>query len=168
MKERIEPHIRWMIRQDMIEILWIEGQSFDHPWSEDEFVMFLRERSHISMVAEYHNEIVGYMMYELLRKELHLLNLAVSPDFLRSGVGTAMIKRLIGKLTQRRRNRIITHVTETNLAAQLFLREQGFQATTIHRQAFLGRDEYQMEYHLCGRRSFEPKNRISHILRQGG
>lgn len=166
MKERIEPHIRWMIRQDMLEVLWIEGKSFDHPWTEDEFVSFLRFRENIGMVAEYHNEVVGYMMYELLRRELHLVNLAVSPDFLRSGVGSALISKLVGKLTPKRRNYIITHISETNLRAQLFFREQGFKATAVHSRAAFGRDEYQMEYHLCG--SFEPKNRIAHFLRHGG
>ena len=40
-KEQLRVHIRWMIRGDMDDALEIENQSFEFPWSEDDFVRCL-------------------------------------------------------------------------------------------------------------------------------
>ena len=37
-------HVRWMVRRDMPEVLEIEGESFDFPWSEEDFIRCLRQR----------------------------------------------------------------------------------------------------------------------------
>ena len=58
-------HIRWMIRRDMAEVLAIEADSFEYPWSEDDFIRCLRQRNVIGMVAELDDRIVGFMVYEL-------------------------------------------------------------------------------------------------------
>ena len=44
-KQELCVHIRWMIRRDMAEVLDIEGQCFEFPWSEDDFVRCLRQRN---------------------------------------------------------------------------------------------------------------------------
>ena len=99
-KDAICVHIRWMIRRDMPEVLGIERQSFEFPWSEDEFVRCLRQRNCIGMVAEHDERIVGFMIYELHKNRLHILNFAVRAEFRRRGVGSQMIRKLAGKLSQ--------------------------------------------------------------------
>ena len=42
-----------------------------------------------------------------------------------------MIRKLIGKLSPQRRNRILLEIRETNLAARLFFRETGFRAISV-------------------------------------
>ena len=44
-----------------------------------------------------------------------------------------MIAKLIAKLSSQRRSRIVLEVRETNLAAQLFFRENGFRAVSVLR-----------------------------------
>lgn len=126
-------HLRWMIRKDMPFVLSIEEQSFEHPKSEHEFILILRERDVIGMVAEVNDDVVGYMIYRLERKKLKLLSFAVHPECRRKGIGRAMIGRLILKLVPGRRSRIETHVADTNLDCQLFLREMGFVCTKMER-----------------------------------
>ena len=58
-------HIRWLIRRDMDAVLEIESASFEFPWTEDEFINCLRQRDCIGMVAEYAEQVVGFMVYEL-------------------------------------------------------------------------------------------------------
>ncbi|MFN9877800.1 MAG: GNAT family N-acetyltransferase, partial [Planctomycetota bacterium] len=107
-----------MIRRDMPEVLNIEAQSFEFPWSEDDFIRCLRQRNCIGMVAECDEQVVGFMIYELNRNVLHVLNFAVRSDFRRRGLGTQMLDKLVGKLSQQRRTRIDLEVRESNLAAQ--------------------------------------------------
>src|SRR3954469_10610522 len=79
-KAQARVHIRWMIRRDMPEVLAIEQQSFPFPWCEEEFLRVLRQRNCIGMVAEYGERVVGFMIYELHKNRLHVLNFSVAAD----------------------------------------------------------------------------------------
>lgn len=124
-------HIRWMIRRDMPAVLDIETQGFEFPWTEDDFIRSLRQRNCIGMVAERGDSVVGFMIYELHKNRLHILNFAVCPSARRMGIGSAMVEKLLGKLSRERRNRIMLEVRETNLDAQLFFRSLGFRAISV-------------------------------------
>ncbi|MBV8312165.1 MAG: ribosomal protein S18-alanine N-acetyltransferase [Planctomycetaceae bacterium] len=143
-------HIRWMIRRDMPEVLAIEHASFEYPWCEEEFLRILRQRNCIGMVAELGERIVGFMIYELHRNKIHVLDFAVHPELRRHGVGRQMVSKLAGKLSSQRRNRIALFVRETNLPAQFFFRVVGFRATEVVREHYqdTGEDAYSMFYHL--------------------
>ena len=141
-------HIRWMIRRDMPEVLAIESGSFEFPWTEDDFVRCLRQRNCIGMVAEQNERVVGFMIYELHRNRLHVLNFAVHPKFRRQGVGGQMLNKLIGKLSPLRRNRVMLEVRETNLSAQLFFKAMNFRAVSVLRDFYedTTEDAYLMQY----------------------
>lgn len=162
-------HIRWMIRRDMPEVLVIEHGSFEYPWCEEEFLRVLRQRNCIGMVAELGERIVGYMIYELHRNKIQLLDFAIHPDFRRGGIGRQMITKLVSKLSSQRRNRIGLAVRETNLAAQYFFRVVGFRATEVLRDHYAdsGEDGYSMVYHL-DESSLEPSLPANRIARQLG
>ena len=130
-RQEVRVHIRWMIRRDMPEVMAIEAKSFEFPWLEDDFIRSLRQRNCIGMVAEHEDRVVGFMIYELHKTRIHVLNFAVAPEFRRAGVGSQMIAKLTAKLSTQRRSRIILEVRETNLAAQLFFRENGFRAVSV-------------------------------------
>ena len=140
-------HIRWMIRKDLPEVLAIENAAFEFPWKEDDFIRCLRQRTCIGMVAEHENRVAGYMVYELGRKRIHLLNLAVAADLRGRGVGRQMIAKLKAKLTEQRRNRISLEIRESNLAGQIFFRGLGFRATRIVPAFYdTGETAYEMEH----------------------
>jgi [ribosomal protein S18]-alanine N-acetyltransferase len=151
-KQEVCVHIRWMIRRDMSEVLAIENRSFEFPWSDEDFIRCLRQRNCIGMVAEYDERVVGFMIYELHKNRLHVLNFAVRPEFRRCGIGTAMIRKLIGKLSEQRRNRILLEIRETNLDAQLFFRDTGFRAISVLRAFYEDspEDAYLMQYRHRG------------------
>jgi len=141
-------HIRWTIRRDMPEVLAIEDACFPFPWSEEDFIRVMRQRNNIGMVAEVSERVAGSMLYELHRNRIHVLNFAVHPEFQRRGVGTAMVAKLISKLSPSRRNRIMLEVREGNLAAQLFFKSQGFRAVSLLRDFYedTTEDAYLMQY----------------------
>jgi ribosomal-protein-alanine N-acetyltransferase len=141
-------HVRWMIRRDMPEVLAIEEDSFEFPWYEDDFLRCLRQRNCIGMVAEASERIMGFMVYELHKNRLHVLNFAVHPQYRRRGIGTQMARKLIGKLSFDRRSRILLEIRETNLPAQLFFRSLGFRAVSVLRGFYedTPEDAYLMQY----------------------
>jgi ribosomal-protein-alanine N-acetyltransferase len=194
-KEKVRVHIRWMIRRDMTEVLEIENACFEFPWLEDDFIRCLRQRNCIGMVAESEpdgrlvlpnsgnsgiitpnasraskneNRIVGFMVYELNKTRIHVLNFAVAPDVRRLNVGTQMLDKLVAKLSTSRRNRVLLEVRETNLDAQLFFRENGFRAVSVLRDYYedTTEDAYLMQYRYHPER-FTPVEENDEIARVG-
>lgn len=168
-KQQLQAHIRWMIRRDMPEVLRIEHASYNYPWCEEEFLRCLRQRNCIGMVAEQDDQVVGFMIYELHKSRLHILNFSVSPECRRCGVGTQMAEKLVSKLSSHRRTHIVFDVRETNLDAQLFLRATGFRATGVIRGFYAdsAEDAYSMVYCLqepASERDALPINRIKRHL----
>jgi ribosomal-protein-alanine N-acetyltransferase len=141
-----------MIRRDMAEVLQTEQDSFEYAWTEEDFLRCLRQRNCIGMVAEQGDKVIGFMIYELHKTRLHILNFAVHPAFRRHGVGSQMVSKLIGKLSSHRRTRITLEVRETNLAAQLFFRALDFKAVRVLRGYYedSGEDAFLMHYSLTG------------------
>jgi [ribosomal protein S18]-alanine N-acetyltransferase len=147
-KEQARVHIRWMIRRDMPEVLRAEQLSFEYAWTE-------------------HGEkVVGFMIYELHKNKLHILNFAVHPSWRRAAVGAQMVAKLISKLSSHRRTRITLEVRETNLVAQLFFSKQEFRAVRVLRAFYedSGEDAFLMEYRFgddTGEDTLESVNRIA-------
>ncbi len=152
--QRVQPqrplrvHIRWMIRRDMTEVLDIERESFEFPWYEEDFIRCLRQRNCIGMVAEHGERVVGFMIYELHKSRLHILNFAVADAFRSRDVGRQMAEKLISKLSSQRRTKISLEVRETNLPAQMFFKQLGFRATSVLRSYYEDspEDAYLMQF----------------------
>lgn len=157
-------HVRWMIRRDMPEVLSIENGCFEYPWREDDFIRCLRQRNNIGMVAEDYEGggLLGYMVYELHPRYVHILNLAVDRMSWRQNVGHQLVEKLKGKLNVNRRHTLSLEVRETNLAAQLFFKSQGFRATAIFRNFYddTTEDSYHMRYSINEQPLFLGVNRL--------
>ncbi|HEX3998495.1 MAG TPA: ribosomal protein S18-alanine N-acetyltransferase [Pirellulales bacterium] len=165
-KPEIRIHIRWMIRRDMADVIAIENESFEFPWSEDDFVRCLRQRNCIGMVAEMDDQVVGFMIYELHKNRLHILNFAVADRYRRLGIGSQMVAKLAGKLSDQRRTRILLEIRETNLPAQLFFRHNGFRAVSVLHEFYedTPEDAYLMQFrHANDEPDIIPFNRIARL-----
>lgn len=125
------PHVRWMVRRDMPDVLRIDGQCYRPAWTENDLKITLQQKNVIGMVVELNGRIVGYMVYELHSQRLNVMRLAVDREFRRRDVGTAMIRKLVDKLTSVRRSHITLKVSANNLAAHLFLKALGFVAVAV-------------------------------------
>ena len=118
-------HVRWMIRRDMPDILTISS-SLDVGWGEDEFLSCLRQKNCVGMVAETGERVVAYMVYELHKNKLDILNFAVHRRFRNKGIGRQMIGKLVSKLRPDRRTHLTTSVNLCDLDYLVFLKRYGF------------------------------------------
>ena len=165
--------IRWMIRRDMAEVFDVEQQSFASAWTEEKLLQLIEQHNCIGMVAEHQERIVGFMIYELLKSQLHVFNFAVAPWVRRSGVGAQMVEKLSSKLAQQRRKELRLEVREGNLQAQLFFRNRGFIATNVLRGYYedTAEDAYVMRYVLGGTKELMTplrlRNRITEYIDAG-
>lgn len=141
----------------MPEVLEIEKENFEIPWTENDFNKALRTRNCIGMVIEVGGTvdappiaIGGFMVYELHKNKLVLVNFAVKKDMHKQGLGSKMIQKLISKLSVDRRKKIELYLRESNLTGQLFFSKLGFKAVHVERQFYedTGEDAYLMKYLL--------------------
>jgi len=125
-------HVRWMIKRDMEECLAADQDGLP-PWTEEDFLQALRERNTIGQVCERGDKVLGFVVYELHKRRLEVLRLGVLPGYRRQGVATALVRKLLSKLSEHRRDRVLLDCPERALGAQLFLRTQGFKARFLRR-----------------------------------
>lgn len=150
----VRENMRWMIRRDMPEILQIEGLCFRKPLSEHDFLQILRSKNAIGMVlptegpaSPHHGIILGYILYRLERGHIEIVNLAVHPEWQRSGIGTIIIDRMKQKVDQQRRSGLRVCVQEYLVEAQLFFKAQGFEyRKTMPRYFHDGGDGYWFDW----------------------
>lgn len=101
-------HIRWMIRRDMPQVLWLDRANYHPAWGEAEYLDHLRCRSEIGMVAEHGDRLVGAMVYRLHKRHLELLRCVAHPEY--DGVYEALVGKLLSKLSSHRRLRLLAEV----------------------------------------------------------
>ena len=78
-----------------------------------------------------------------------------------------MVNKLLGKLSQQRRNQITLEIRETNLAAQVFFRNLGFKAISVLRDYYddTVEDAYVMQY-LYQQEAMEDEQSTNRIARR--
>jgi [ribosomal protein S18]-alanine N-acetyltransferase len=164
-QDQLRVHIRWMLRRNLPEVLETEQRSFEFAWTEEDFLRCLRQRNCIGMVAEQDEKVVGFMIYELHKAKVHILDFAVNPSCRRRGVGSQMVQKVISKWLSPRRTRIILKVRETNLTAQLFFSKQSFKAVRVLRGYYedSGEDAFLMRFRFADATGEDQKELVSPI-----
>jgi ribosomal protein S18 acetylase RimI-like enzyme len=164
--------LRWLMQRDLPRVLEIQKQTATPGWSQQDFLTVLQSFDTTGWVAEINDRIVGFLIYMVTAKpdnaetitvgnrsqrvrrhdagqvgkplRLVLLNLGVSSDCQRFGVGRTLLERLARKL-RHPEDSILAIVPESNLPLQLLLRDAQFKASSIMRAYFDSEDGYLME-----------------------
>lgn len=119
------------------EVLEIENEAFLYPWDEATFKQALRQYNVRGIIMEQKSRVVGYLIYEITPKKLHVLNMATSCESRRQGIGLAMLGRIIDRLP------VFAEVSEWNDEAIEFFRNRGFVATGVAKNYYdNGMDAY--------------------------
>lgn len=161
--------IRWLIRRDMPQVMEIESFS-QSPWTQEQILDALRQRYCVGMVCECSesHRVIGFMIYELHKSKLIVLNVAVHPQRRRQGVGMSLLNRLMDKLSRERRKEVTLHCRESNLPMQCLCRSVGMRCVEIIPGFYDDEDAYLMSYRISGEYDlhgrWSPANRISQFI----
>jgi ribosomal-protein-alanine N-acetyltransferase len=128
---------------DIDDILRIESISFTNPWTRE---MYLSELEHRNVAFFYIardavGEAVGFCSFWIVLDELHINNLAVLPEHRRSGVGSALLSRVLADGAARGAHRATLEVRASNTAALQLYERFGFRTTAVRRGYYTKPDE---------------------------
>ena len=135
--------IVWMERGDLVKIVKIENDTHENKdtrWSEKDFLRELKEKNQVGMVVKDKDKIVGYVIYVLHLKKIHILHLGATQDQYQQVV-MAILDKVKSKLNIGRRVGISITVRETDLPLQKLLKAEAFKAYEVQRGFFIDTDE---------------------------
>ncbi len=126
----MEVKIEQMTAKDLEQILKIEKESFNSPWSRHSFLRDINDNSYaIYLTAKIKEKVVGYIGTWLLIDELHITNLAVDPEYRQQGIATRLLKKVIRIIKEDNSvalSLITLEVRESNRAAIKLYQKLGF------------------------------------------
>ena len=118
--------IKPMGLHDIDQIMEIENVSFPTPWHEKIFELELKKPRTLQLVCKKDSKITGYLVSWMMYDEIHILNIAVHPDFRRNGIAKQLIDYTINHFANKGAIAVILEVRTSNIAAQNLYEKLGF------------------------------------------
>jgi len=123
----IDVEIVPMAGSDLERVLQIERASFSSPWSRSMFMAELGpDPISFSFVLRTQGRTVGYICFWIVFDELHLLNLAVDPEYRSKGLGEDAICWALNFGRRRGIHTACLEVRTSNHAALNLYKKTGF------------------------------------------
>ncbi len=117
---------------DLGAVLAMEKAAFSDPWSQESlFSELLADGMRMPLVAELNGSVCGYLMAWRVVDQLHILNIATDPHFLRQGVGTALLLAAARLAVEGGQVEITLEVRRSNTAARQFYGHHHFAETGV-------------------------------------
>jgi ribosomal-protein-alanine N-acetyltransferase len=140
----LTPTLRPHTADDLEALAAIEEASFPNAWSRDALAGFLQREDSDCRVIELAGRVVGFFVVLIEPDRLHMVNIAVDPEFRRRGLALHALDRIDELALERGAEQIVLEVRETNLDAQLLYRKAGYRAVEIVSGYYNGEDAYRM------------------------
>lgn len=125
--------LREIRETDLKDVLAIERASFSSPWSRQFFMEELQASCAKSVLCLSSGVVVGYCLYWELTQDIDIHNIAVHPDYRRSGVGRTMLSHIVETARCVGSQNITLEVRKSNEAAQALYRSLGFEVCGVRR-----------------------------------
>lgn len=83
---------RFMLKTDILDILSIEEESNPVPWTKQNFMDCI-EKEYYCLVQEFNGVMSGFSITSFSIDEAHLLNIGITPQFRRKGLGSNLLEK---------------------------------------------------------------------------
>jgi tRNA threonylcarbamoyladenosine biosynthesis protein TsaB len=141
--------IERMRTEHLDEVVAIEAESFEHPWSREAFTWEVDSEVALPIVAMISAEVVGYLVVWLAYEEMHLGNISVAIQWRRKGIGEQLMRWLLRESRKRRVARLTLEVRVLNHPAIALYKKLGFREVALRKNYYPeGTDAYVMALEL--------------------
>ena len=130
-----------MRSEDLSQVLAIERVSFPLPFSEKLFLMELDLNIAHLLVAKQADEVKGYLDFWHVDREMHVINIGVSPSSRQFGIGSLLMGYLIAYGERNKADHIFLDVRESNQAAIGLYNKYGFKQIDVRKGYYQDNEE---------------------------
>jgi ribosomal-protein-alanine N-acetyltransferase len=148
MSELIDGQDRFFIRRmkegDLPAVRTIEALSFSNPWSDDTFRGEIQNTPvsfPLVVVRRPGDEVVGYIVFWLIRNDVQVNNIAVHPGCRGLGLGEALMRFAIAKVRAAGAEFMTLEVRQSNTAALALYKKLGFEILGTRKGYYTKPDE---------------------------
>lgn len=129
--------ISLMDHLDLEDAYKIELETNPSPWSKDNFFSSF-EVGHKSLVCKYNDDVIGFLIYSLIKMESHLLNIAVLGKWQKKGAGTTLMSVYIKQSKTLGARKAFLEVRSKNIRAINFYYKFNFQKDAVRTNYYTG------------------------------
>lgn len=124
--------------RDLQQVLEIENACFENPWSKVSFMLHLKRPKAYEhfYVARHQDTVAGYIVFNVLCEEGHILNIAVQPRYQRQGIGKYLLASALEIVRAQEGHVVFLEVAVSNLPAQYLYRQFGFRICGIRKHYY--------------------------------
>jgi len=135
--------IELMTRQDLPQVLAVEGRAHVDPWAHGAFAAELDHAwSHCRVLRRAADgSILGYMVFWVVADEAQLLNVAVAPEARGRGLGRALLAHLVAEVRRQGVRLLTLEVRASNAPARALYDAFGFRAVAVRPRYYAAGDE---------------------------
>lgn len=126
---------RRMQECDLDEVMQIEDRSYPVPWTKGIFKDCLRVNYPSWVLVEDIN-IIGYILFSVGADEAHLLNICISPERRREGLGKFLLLEMTDLFKQKDYHSIFLEVRESSLGAMALYKSLGFEKLGVRKDYY--------------------------------
>jgi ribosomal-protein-alanine N-acetyltransferase len=130
----------FMKKEDIDQALAIEQASFSMPWSRNLFLSEFRSPRVSTLIVALADApvrtVIGFTVFWIVADEMHILNLAVSPEFRRKGIARKLVLAALNHAHKKGARRAFLEVRVSNAAAQKLYSTLGFTGTGVRREYY--------------------------------
>ncbi len=118
--------IKMMDEGHVPQIAALEKICFSQPWSENSIVSELSNPLSVWLVAEIDGALAGYIGSQSVLGESDVMNIAISPDYRRQGIGEKLVLALVEELKKLGNHCLSLEVRLSNTPARTLYEKLGF------------------------------------------
>ena len=135
--------IKPMEKTDVDKVIAIEAKAYgEHHWSKESFMNELaNELARYYSAFNENGELVGYAGCWQILEEVHITNIAVSPDFRRNKIGEKLLKNIIDDCYKNKAKYITLEVRVSNVPAISLYEKFGFKSLGVRKGYYQNNNE---------------------------
>lgn len=117
---------REMLVEDLDQVMEIENDLISPPWTREGFFTFLLKDENMFFVVEEKGQILGYCSMQTVLDEGDILNVAVTRDRQKEGIGYFLVDSMLMLAAARGIHIVHLEVRESNSSARRLYQRLGF------------------------------------------
>ena len=134
MSAQLKPNLalRPMQTDDLDAIMQIEPTIYSHPWTHGNFSDSLNS-GYSGWVLECDGKMIGYALLMMIMDEAHLLNLSVTKQLQKQGLGRFLLEHMLTVAKNHQATNMFLEVRPSNVSAIALYEKLGFSEMAVRR-----------------------------------